>query len=130
MGPLHVDLPFGFVHQVQHVGTTEGVNRNAFAASDVADDGFAPNRVTTTGAVDQQVALPSYANGVVVLVASKDAPHNAGESTGLFFFVVGNGLIGRGREASQDLSRRKFAVADARHEIVGSAHAIIGCDFQ
>src|SRR5882724_11778322 len=68
--PLHVNLPFRLIHQVYYVGTTEPMNRDTLAASDVADDRFTANRVTTAGAVDQEVTLSGYANGVVVLVAT------------------------------------------------------------
>ena len=82
VGPLHVNLAFRLIHEIHDVGTIEAVNRHAFAAGNVADDGFAANRVTTTGAVDQQVALSGDANGVVVLIAAKNSPYHAGEAAG------------------------------------------------
>ena len=130
MGPLHVNLAFRLIHEIHDVGTIEAVNRHAFAAGDVADDGFAANRVTTTGAVDQQVALSGHANGVVVLVAAKNSPHYAGEAAGFLCFFLGDRLASCRRQSPEDLPGRKFAVADARHQVVGAADAVIGGNLQ
>ena len=56
-GPLDLDAAVGLVEEVLDVGTAAGVDGDAFTAGDVADDLFAADRVTTAGAVDEQVVL-------------------------------------------------------------------------
>src|SRR6266851_5485342 len=46
-GPEHVDAAVGFVEKISDVRTVDGVDGNAFAAGDIADDGLAANRVAT-----------------------------------------------------------------------------------
>src|SRR5690242_1436216 len=128
LGPLDINLALGLIQQVGHIGTVDGMHRDPFAASDVAHDGLASNRVTTAGAVNQQVAVSFYASGVVVLVAAESAPDHAGQPPGLLFFLIRQGRTGRRRHASQDLPRRIFAVADARHQVVGAPCAVVGGD--
>src|SRR5437868_3148501 len=41
--PEHVDAAIGFVKKIGDVGTVDGVDGNAFAAGDIADDGLAAN---------------------------------------------------------------------------------------
>src|SRR4029077_1707972 len=129
LGPLHINLAFRFIQQVGHVGTIDGMDGNALATSDVADDGLAPNRVATAGAIHQQVAVALDANGVVVLVATEDAPHHARESARLLLFLIGQRRADRRRHASQYLTRRIFAVANARHEVIGTPRAVVGRNF-
>ncbi len=40
-----------------YIGTTAGVDGDAFATRDVPNDLFATNRIATSGAVDEQVIL-------------------------------------------------------------------------
>src|SRR5208282_5215663 len=87
-GPKDVDAAVGFVEKIGDVGTVDGVDGNAFAAGDVADDGFAPNGVATAGAIDEQVALSADDDGV--RVAAKDAADNASQSAGK---AVGRSLL-------------------------------------
>src|ERR1700730_306281 len=128
LGPFHINPAFRFIQQVGHVGTIDGMDRDPLAASHVTDDGLASNRITTAGPVYQQVAVSLDANGVVVLVAAEDAPHHAGKSTWLLLVLIGQGRAGRWRHASQYLSRRIFAVPNARHQVVGTPRAVVGCN--
>src|SRR5271165_1097479 len=86
-GPEHVDAPVGFVEKIGDVRTINGVDGNAFAAGNIADDGLSSNGIATACSVDQEVALSSNNDGVAV--GSEDAPHHAGEAMGcgLFFAV-------------------------------------------
>ena len=70
-GPEHVDAAVGFVEKVGDVGAVNGVDGNAFAAGDVADDGLAANGVATAGAIDEQIAASADDDGVGV--SAKDA---------------------------------------------------------
>src|SRR5580704_7429458 len=128
LGPLDVDSPLRFIHQVHHVGTIERVDGDAFAAGHVADDGFAADRVTTACAIDQQVALSLDADGVVVLVATENATHHTGQAGGFLGLVFRQGFAGRGRQASQYLPRGEFSIADSGHEIVRASYAVVGGD--
>lgn len=51
LSPFHLDAALGLVHQVLHVRARSRVHCDAFAAGNVADDRFAPDRVTATGAI-------------------------------------------------------------------------------
>src|SRR6266566_256022 len=55
-GPEHVDAAVGFVEKISDVGTVDGVDRNAFPAGDVSDDGLAANGVATLGTINEKVA--------------------------------------------------------------------------
>ncbi len=57
-GPEHVDAAVGFVEKISDVGTVDGVDGNAFTASDVSDDGLAANGVATLGTINEKVAGP------------------------------------------------------------------------
>ena len=56
-GPLDGDAAVALVKQVLHIGAAAGVNGDAFAAGDVADDFFAADRVATARAVDEEIVL-------------------------------------------------------------------------
>ena len=43
--------------KIVNVGTIHRMHRHAFAARDVSDDRFAANRIATSRAIDQHVAL-------------------------------------------------------------------------
>ena len=74
-GPFNVDAAVGFVEKIGDVGAVDGVDGHAFAAGNVADDGFAANRVATAGAIDEQVAVPADDDGVGV--SAEDAADHA-----------------------------------------------------
>src|SRR5208282_1801745 len=74
-GPEHVDAAVGFVEKIGDVGTVDGVDGNAFAAGDIADDGLAANGVATAGTIDEEVALSADYDGVGV--AAEDAADHA-----------------------------------------------------
>src|SRR6266478_5639662 len=123
-GPEHVDAAVGFVEKISDVGTVDGVDGNAFTASDVADDGLAANGVATLGTINEKVAGPSDYDGVAV--SAKDSAHHARnaarETAGCcLFFSVGHRFGASGREFRQHLARRVFAVAYAGHQVVGAA---------
>ncbi len=65
-GPLDVNAALGLVEKIGHVGATDRVHSHALAARDVADDAFAADRITTSGAVDQHIALSTDGDSVVV----------------------------------------------------------------
>src|SRR5271156_1670406 len=90
-GPENVDAAFGFVEKISEVGTVNGVDGYAFAAGDVADDGLASDRITTFGAIDEQVALSANYDGIAV--AAEDAADHAREAVGCgLLFGVGHRL--------------------------------------
>src|SRR6267378_28875 len=105
-GPEHVDAAVGFVEKISDVRTVDGVDGNAFAASDVSDDGLAANGVAALGTIDEQVAGPSDHDGVAV--SAKDSAHNARnaarEAAGCcLLFSVGHRFSTGGREFRQHL---------------------------
>ena len=57
--------------------------RHALAASHVANDLFAANRIATSRAIDQQVVVAAHLDGRGL--AAKDATHDAGQTA---WFVV------------------------------------------
>src|SRR5258708_6018422 len=57
------------------------------------------------------------------------ARHPSREPAGLLFSLPGEGGATRRRHASQYLPRRIFAVANARHEVIGTPRAVIGRNF-
>src|ERR1700676_1526947 len=123
-GPEHIDAAVGFVEKIRYVGTVDGVDGNAFAASDVADDGLAANGVATLGTINEKVAGPSDYDGVAVS-AENSAHHtrNAARETAgrCLLFSVGHRFSARGCEFRQHLAGRVLAVADAGHQVVGAA---------
>ena len=75
-GPEHVDAALGFVEKIGDVGTIDGVDRNAFAAGDVADDGLAANGIATAGAIDEKVALALDDDGIASLHRRRGEPRS------------------------------------------------------
>src|SRR6266853_1236250 len=115
-GPEHVDAAVGFVEKISDVRTVDGVDGNAFTASDVADDGLAANGVATLGTINEKVASPSDYDGVAV--SAKDSAHDARnaarETPGCcLLFSVGHRFSAGGGEFRQHLAGRVFPVADA-----------------
>ena len=98
-GPRDVDAALGLVHQVHDVWTIDGVDGDALAARDVADDGFAADRVTTSGTIDEQVALALDDDGVVV--AAEDAAHDAADSRRARLSAFASSRAGGGARRAQ-----------------------------
>src|SRR5215471_2302030 len=73
--PLDINLALGFIEKIRNIWAIERMHSYALATSDVADDTFAANRVTTARAVDQHVSLAANRYGIVV---TKNAADYAG----------------------------------------------------
>src|SRR5579884_207586 len=109
--PFDGDAALGFIHQVGDVGAVARVHSYTLAAGHVADDVFAANGIATSRAIDEQVIVAAHTNRG--LIAAEDAAHDAGESAAAFFVGLA-GLVGAGgNQASQDLARGIFSIADA-----------------
>src|SRR6185312_13582754 len=78
-GPFHGNSAICFVHQIDHVRATHGMNGHAFAARDIPDDGFAANRIATSGAIDEQIVVALYFDRAIVSALAEDAPHHRPE---------------------------------------------------
>src|SRR5258708_9785763 len=131
--PLDVDAALRFVHKIGDVGTAYGVHRDSFAASDVADDAFSADGITTAGAVDQHIALAFDHDGVVV---AKDAANYVRNGAGLIGESLGLDVSGHGRrgaggqEPCKNLPRGIFSVADAGHQVIDLAQSVASGNFQ
>src|SRR4030081_2084030 len=126
-GPEHVDAAVGVVEKIGDVRTVDGVDGNAFAASDVAHDGLAANGVATLGTINEKVAGPSDYDGVAVSAedSAHDARNTARETAGCrLLFSVGHRFSAGGREFRQHLAGRVLAISDAGHKIVGAAKSV------
>ena len=77
--PEHVDAAVGFIEKISDIWTVDRVDGNAFAAGNVADDGFSANGVATARAIDEQIALSADDDSVGVS-ASEDAADGAGKA--------------------------------------------------
>src|ERR1022692_4953508 len=100
--PKDVDAAVGLVEKIGDVGTVDGVNGHALAARDIADDGLAANRVTTLGAIDEQVPGPARHDGVAG--PAKHSAHHARKAVGGgLLFGVRHGLGVGGCEFRQHL---------------------------
>src|SRR5580658_3872225 len=99
-GPEDVDAAVGFVEEVGDVRTIDGVDGDAFAAGDVADDGLSANGIATAGAIDEEVALSADDDGVAVGAedAADHARNAAREAVGILGishrFSAGGGEFG------------------------------------
>src|SRR5258708_6627350 len=102
------------------------MHRYSLAAGDVADDRFSPDGIAAARAIDQQVTVSLDANGVALVSAKYAADHTA-DSSRAFVVSWGWGFRGR-REFAKNLARGIFAVADAGHQVVGLAKAVVRCD--
>src|SRR5208337_3934669 len=122
-GPQHVDAAVGFVEKIGDVRAIDGMDSHPFASGHVADDGLSANRVATLGTIDEKVASPADYDGIAV--SAKDAAHHAGEAVGRgLLFGVGHRFSARGGEFRQDLAGGVLAVADAGHQVVGTAESV------
>src|ERR1019366_5331839 len=91
------------------------------------DDGLAANGVATAGAIDEEIAVSADDDGVGVSAkdAADDTRNAAGEAVGGGLFLgFRHGLGAGGREFCQPLAGRVFAVADAGHQVVGTAESV------
>src|ERR1700690_1990568 len=122
-GPPHVDPPDGLAEKIGDVRTVDGVDSHSFAAGDIADYGLPANRVATLGSIHQQVALSADDDGVAV--STKNPAHRAGKALGCGLrLVVRHGLSAGRREFRQHLPRGVLAIADAGHQVVGTAESV------
>ena len=123
-----------FVEEVLDVGTTAGVDGDAFAAGDVADDFFTADGITTAGAIDEEVVLALDLERVRPF-AEEDAFDGVGhvgegvsDDAGL---GAGLGFGGDGRagfELVEDLARGDLAEAFAGEEFGLGGEAVLGGD--
>src|SRR5580693_1081600 len=125
--PQYVDAAVGLVEKVGDVRTVDGVDGHSFASGYVANDGFSANRVATAGAIDEQVTRSADDDGVAV--AAKDSAHCAGKSAGEtlacgLLFAIGHRFSAGRRELREHLAGGVLAVADAGHQIVGTAESV------
>ena len=72
-GPFHFDFALHIVHQVLHVAADLGMHRHALAARDIANDGFAADRIATLGAIDQQIVHAFDANDRIAVRTTRHA---------------------------------------------------------
>ena len=129
-GPLHIDAAVGLIEQVLHVGTTAGVDRDALAAGDVADDLLAADGVATSRAVDQQIVLAFNLQRLRAL-AEEDAldglrhvAERVADGARLGLLVIG-GQRAAGLQLVEHLARGVFAEADAGEQIFFAAQAVL-----
>src|ERR1019366_1922735 len=126
LSPLHGDAPVRFIHQVGNVWTSLGVHGHSLATSDVANNIFATNRITTLRAVHQQVVVSSYHDGR--RFRAKHAADDAGESCRwVFVRFPYAGYPGRsvsGKHSRQNAARRVLAVTDGGQQVVGLGQPI------
>src|SRR5512143_6861 len=102
-----------------------GMNRDTFSPCNVTDNIFPTDWVTTSRSIDEQVVVAANLDGGTF--ATKDTPHHAGETTGLFGAVVGS----TGRcQLREDRFRRVLAITESGHQVVDAAEAIFGGGLQ
>ena len=65
--PFDGDFALGFVHELLHVGALHGMNGNAFAARNIADDRFATNGVAAFGAIDKDIVGALHLNDEIFI---------------------------------------------------------------
>ena len=110
------------------LGQLTGVHGDAFAARDVADDGLAANGIATARAVDQQVAVAFDHDGVA------SSPPKTRRTT-LVKPPAWSALprptwaaAPAGRKLRQHLAGGILAVANAGHQVVGTAQSVVAGD--
>src|SRR5579871_1271507 len=103
---------------------------DAFAAGDVPNDSFPADGVTTTCAINEEIAVAFDANSVV-FISAENPPHDAGKSTRFFDLFFRRRFRSVGGQLRQHLACSEFAVADSGHEVINLAQAIVGsCSLQ
>src|ERR1019366_6253950 len=118
--PVDFNLALGVVHEILHVRARPRVNRYPLAAGDIADDTFALDRVTALRPIDHDVVhAVDFNNGIVVLlsVALRGRWLDHRRRRGLFGHLLGRGFL-------QYLTGGKFAVAEARIQVLDLAQAV------
>src|SRR5215469_9994827 len=95
---------------------------HALAAGYVPNNGLASNRVTTSGPIDEQVAVAFDADGIAMIPTKNPAHHTA--NAGILLCRLSR-LFRRRGQLAEELTRGILSVADPRHQIVRPTKPII-----
>src|SRR5579885_720316 len=123
--PLDGDAALGLIEEILHVGAEAGVDGDAPAARDVADNFVTGNGIAALGAIDEQVVMALDHQGSFAKAKHAFDRGDNGRLRGCGIGRAG-GFGGFAEDSGEDLARGIFSEADGGVEVLRFREAMLG----